>query len=198
MECFFIRALWDIIRVAWGGCTPCCFMPLVAVCYCTYLCASVHALRMACFPKRACALGLDVHAHVCDGTMQRAFQTASTPFRKVPEWVCLRECKLEEKGDCRERETFPRQPGSVRLIKSHSSNEGLETKAELAGGALDDRKENFRKKKREKKKQRASIRMTDCHVCAYLYLTLESHAGTGAYQPASHRPTAQLPQPAAT
>ncbi|MED6236155.1 hypothetical protein ATANTOWER_005141, partial [Ataeniobius toweri] len=47
---------------------------------------------------------------------------------------------LKRKGTV-ERETFPRQPESVRLIKSHGSRGTLETEAGHARGALDDSKE---------------------------------------------------------
>lgn len=85
---------------------------------------------------------------------------------RMPERVCHRERKLEEKGDCGERETFPRHPQSVRLIKSHGWSESRETEPEHAGGAPCDSTRNGRSGT-----QRASLNMTARHMCTYLYLT---------------------------
>lgn len=97
----------------------------------------VRALCVACPLHTLCTQSLCVSVK----RPRRAVQQRALLYERMPEWVCHRERKLEEKGDCGERETFPRHPQSVRLIKSHGWSESWETEPEHAGGAWYDSKE---------------------------------------------------------
>lgn len=70
----------------------------------------------------------------------RAFQQKALHFERCQNEFVTESVNLKRKGTV-ERETFPRQPESVRLIKSHSSRGTLETEAGHARRALDDSEE---------------------------------------------------------
>lgn len=138
------REVWDIM-CAWGTLCVllfshllCLFMPLcwcvvphVTVCICACIVCGMYSSELASLVFGVCVW---MHVCECEETIERR-PTESTAFLKVPEWVCHRERKLKEKGDCGERETFPRHPESVRAIKSHGWSESWETEPEHARGA---------------------------------------------------------------
>lgn len=66
----------------------------------------------------------------------RAIQQRALHFERCQNEFVTESVNLRRKGTA-ERETFPRHPESVRLIKSHGWSESWETEPEHARGAWD-------------------------------------------------------------
>lgn len=131
------RGVWSPILVLGENWTPpfssCVFMSshiMVFACSCVYL--WVHA-------RFSHALSLCVDARVQGNC--RALSNRERCFSKgcQNEFV-TQSVNLRRKGTV-ERETFPRHPQSVRLIKSHGWSESWETEPECAEGTCYDSKE---------------------------------------------------------
>lgn len=131
------RGVWSIMLVLRGYCasslSSSVFMSscvMVFACSCVYLC--VHA----CFSR---ALSLCVEAWVWGS--RSALSNRERSFSKgcQNEFV-TQSVNLRREGTV-ERETFPRRPQSVRLIKSHGWSESWETEPECAEGTCNDSKE---------------------------------------------------------
>lgn len=68
---------------------------------------------------------------------RRAVQQRAPHFERCQNEFVTESVNLRRKGTAeRERETFPRHPESVRLIKSHGWSESWETELEHAKGSL--------------------------------------------------------------
>lgn len=131
------RGVWSIMLVLGGYCassfSSCVFM---SSCIMVFPCSCVYLWVHACFSR---ALSLCVEAWVWGN--RGALSNRERSFSKgcQNEFV-TQSVNLRRKGTV-ERETFPRRPQSVRLIKSHGWSESWETEPECAEGTCNDSKE---------------------------------------------------------
>lgn len=151
------REVWSSILVLGGNWassfSSCVFMSshiMVFACSCVYLWVHAHF-------SRALSLCVDARVRGNCGALSNRERCFSKGCQN--EFV-TQSVNLRRKGTV-ERETFPRHPQSVRLIKSHGWSESWETEPECAEGTCYDSKET-------KKLQHVSIndssaaRVTTC------------------------------------
>lgn len=137
MACIHVRVsvfavhgwdVWSIITALWGYCASsflsCVFMSSWII---VFACSRAYLWVHACFSH---ALSLCVEAWVWENRQALSNRERCFSNGCQNEFV-TQSLNLRRKGTV-ERETFPRRPQSVRLIKSHGWSESWETEPECA------------------------------------------------------------------
>lgn len=174
------RGVWNTILMLEGetGRPP---FHLVYLCLPILWCLHAPTCTCECMHASPAHLSLCVDARVWGNCGVLSNRERCFPKGCQNEFV-TQSVNLRRKGTV-ERETFPRRPQSVRLIKSHGWSESWETEPECAEGTCYDSKET-------KKLQHVSINDSST-AHASMYLTLETAGWDSAHQRPSHHPNSQ-------